>query len=235
VQKIKEEEEKEKETLRLAHETQLERTRAAAEEAIQSLINQHHQKEYAHEEVERQRLQGAENKYWTGVYDAILTHQENYTKLIEKHHKEQIEFLAERHKEELLVFDTERLEIDELCREQGRTDVEKEEFLQVILAVEQQVLLDHSIQTRELKAVHSEDLIALKREQKRYRQEVKKTAPDTILYVYAKKKKEKQEKKKLLESRSKTELTNNSDPDSPGSGPTRSTSAMMLQKKDKKK
>jgi len=195
LQKITEKEEQEKDSLRLAHEAQSERAKIAAEDSIQALINLHNQKELAHEESERQRLQGTENKYWTGVYDTLLNHQENYTKILEKHHKEQLELLVQIHQEERLTFETERNEIEELCRDQNRSDMEKEDFLAIITEIEQQVLQNHTAQIKEFKSVQNEDLIDLKREQKIYRQEVKKTAPDTILYVYAKTKKEKGRKK----------------------------------------
>jgi len=189
----------------------------------------------AHEESERQRLQGTENKYWTGVYDTLLNHQENYTKILEKHHKEQLELLVQIHQEERRTFETERNEIEELCRDQNRSDMEKEDFLAIITEIEQQVLQNHTAQIKEFKSVQNEDLIALKREQKIYRQEVKKTAPDTILYVYAKTKKEKGRKKeKKIEFKSKlvddTDPEHHIGPSSPG-GPTRSTSAMMMKKK----
>jgi len=172
-----------------------------------------------------------------------LTHQENYTKLCEKHHKEQIEVLTQKmQEEEIRNFETERIEIIELCHEQGLSEEEREDFLALIELIAEESKENHLIQLKELKTVQNEDLIALKREQKRYRQEVKRTAPDTILYVYAKTKKEKERKKtekRLQESRSKGDVTA-SDPEhhivpsSPG-GPTRSTSAMMMNKKKKMK
>jgi hypothetical protein len=230
-QKITEEEEQEKESLRVAHEAQLERSSIVAEEAIQSLMNQHHQKVSAHEETERQRLQEAENKYWTGVYDAILTHQDNYTILCERHHKEQIESLTQLHQEELRLLETEKHEIEDLCKEQGRPEFE-EDFLAVISEIEQQILQSHDIQMKDLKAVHNEDVITLKREQKRYRQEVKRTAPDTILYVYAKTK-QKERKKKILEFPNSDQRRPSSILSSSSSGPLRSSSSMMKKKKVK--
>jgi len=141
--------------------------------------------------------------------------------------------------DEIRNFEVERIEIAEICQQQGRSDEEKDEFLNIIDITEQQVKQDHLDQLKELRTVQTEDLVALKREQKRYRQEVKRTAPDTILYVYAKTKKEKERKKekKLLESRSKDNITMSTHdpehhigPSTPG-GPTRSTSAMMIKKK----
>jgi len=165
------------------------------EEAIQNTTAAQQQKEQACTEAHRQQLQGLESKYWTGVYDVILGHQENFTKLIEKHQKEQLALATKISEEETNLFLTESTEIEEL--EQVRSDAERKDFLLVITSMEAHAKRHHAKILKELKAVHHEDILALKKEQKRYRQEVKKTVPNDLLYVYAKTKKEKERRKEL--------------------------------------
>jgi len=185
MQRIKEEELQEKEILLLAHQSQLERSRVAAEEALQVLAQQLHQKEQSLTESNKQNLQGIQNNYWKDVYNTILNQQGNFTKLIERQHNEQIDFLVKMQEEEDSLFTTELVEIEDLCKEQDRSEIEKKDLCAVIFSLQEQVKRQHSEQMRELLVVQKEELIDEKKEQKNQRQEVKKNAPENLLYEYA--------------------------------------------------
>jgi len=127
----------------------------------------------------------------------------------------------------------------------------------VISATEKHAKRQHTKALREMKAVQQQDLLSLKKEQRRYRQEVKKTVPNDLLYIYAKTKKEKERRKeKLKEQRTQNSEAGESDmgPDPPswippppstgpppapthpsGLTPQRSTSSVLPKKRDKPK
>eukprot|EP01124_Arcella_intermedia_P027963 TRINITY_DN558_c0_g2_i6.p1 TRINITY_DN558_c0_g2~~TRINITY_DN558_c0_g2_i6.p1 ORF type:complete len:1148 (-),score=328.52 TRINITY_DN558_c0_g2_i6:508-3813(-) len=191
MEKLKKEEEQEKEALRIAHESHLERAKASAEETIQNLINTQQQKEQASLETHRQQLQGLEFRYWTEVYDAILGYQESYTKLIEKHHKEQLNLHTKLSEEELHLYETDTTEIEDMCREHGRSEPEKKEFLGFVIEAESSAKKRIEDSLKDLKMAQQQDVIFLKKEQQFYRKAVKKSAPDDLLYIYAKAKKDK--------------------------------------------
>jgi len=200
MQKIKEEELQEREILQLAHQTQLERSKTAADDALQSLSQQQQQKEQSLSETHKLNLQGLHNKYWKQVYSTTLIHQENYTKFIEHQQNELIDFIVKLQEEEDLLFSAELAEIEELCREQGRPESEKKDICAVIFSLHEQIKKQHSEQNRELLIVQKEELINLTIEQKLQRQEVKKNAPDNLLHQYSKKLKHFQRRKTEIDT-----------------------------------
>jgi len=199
MQTIKEEELQEMEVLQLAHQTQLERTKASADEAIQSLLQQHQQIEQGLQENHQQTLQGIQNSYLKDVFNTILNQQETYTKLIERHHNEQVDFLVKMQEEEDSLYTIEITEIEELCKEQGKPELEKKDLISVIYSIQEQVKKQHSDQMKELIVVQKEAMITLSQEQKEKRQEVKQNAPEGLLYDYSKKLKEKVKRKEALD------------------------------------
>jgi len=174
IDRIKEEEQQEKEILNLAHQSQLERAKVSAEEAIQVLIQQHQQKEKTLTEAHKQNLQVIHNSYWKDVYGTILNHQDTYHKLIERHHNEYLEFLIKMQEEEDSLYSTQILEIEEVAKDQSLPDTEEREYYDTIFTFQDYVKKQHIDQMRELMTIHKEELTTLKKNQKLQRQEVKK-------------------------------------------------------------
>uniref|UniRef100_A0A6B2KX27 Protein kinase domain-containing protein n=1 Tax=Arcella intermedia TaxID=1963864 RepID=A0A6B2KX27_9EUKA len=228
MEEIIKEEEQERETLKFAHETHFERVKNSADESVENLMNAQQQKELQIKENGKQILQVLEYEYWTEYYKALLAQHSKHVKLITKHHKQQLDLMNQIFDEELNLYALEKTEIEEMCKEQVRNENERKDFLAVISISEAQCNRHRSKTTKDLKSVQQQELIQLKKEHKKEREDLKKKPATDVLFVYAKSLKEK-----------KTKKENNAVPDMSGTNsnppPQRSTSAVFPKKRERSK